>query len=94
MVVYVDNEGRKFRSNIRFYMLADTPAELHAMAKLVGASYRHDFRFHPPCYEINAGRRKLALKNGAIEIAIGRRNIMMSELHVADLSQWSAKENV
>jgi len=73
MAVYVDRQRNRFRRMIMCHMLADTEAELHAMADRLGARrewYQGDAS--TPHYDIPLGRRAEAISLGAIEI--GRRD--------------------
>lgn len=90
MSVYVDKtfvlpsrEQQAFRVGLRnghrwCHMWADTPEELHAMAKRIGmrrAWFQDDRRL--PHYDLVPSRRALALKFGAVE---------------ADLSDWFRRQ--
>lgn len=69
MAVYVDRQRNPFRGMIMCHMLADTAAELHAMADLLGARrewYQGDAS--TPHYDIPLRRRAEAISLGAIEI--------------------------
>ncbi len=77
MSVYVDDMRAPFKSGrrtlIMCHMLADTDAELHAMAEKLGISQQHWQR--PPKastshYDIAQSKRALAVKYGAIEVSM------------------------
>nr|WP_250807041.1 DUF4031 domain-containing protein [Neorhizobium tomejilense] len=72
MAVYVDRSNRKLGRMTTCHLLADTIAELHAMAAEIG-SRREWFqvsRTGVPHYDIPLFRKATALKLGAIEIGI------------------------
>lgn len=77
MGVYVDNMGARYRRMIMCHMLADTEAELHAMADTIGVARRWHQGDH---YDICLAKRALAIAAGAVEITqrqaveIRRRN--------------------
>jgi len=68
--VYVDAASSPYRGMLMCHMLADTPAELHAMADRIGVRRRWFQR--PPAasfwhYDICKTKRALAVAAGAIE---------------------------
>lgn len=76
MAVYVDPEGSSYgkigRVEFVCHMIADTPAELHAMAEKIGlkraysqTSARHSY----PHYDLSSGKRKQAIAAGAVAAA-------------------------
>lgn len=79
MTVYVDDMRALYRNMLMFHMLADTDAELHAMADLIGVQRRwHQAPpKHSSHYDISLGKRELAVKAGAVEITL-RQAAMMS----------------
>lgn len=70
MSVYVDNMEAPFRGMIMCHMIADTHAELVAMADQIGVSRRwiqYPGTWHEH-FDISKGKRTEAVKAGAIEI--------------------------
>lgn len=82
MTVYVDDMRAKFGRMVMCHMVADTLAELHAMADTIGVARRW-YQGPPagrwPHYDIALSKRDLAVAAGAKEIkwreapAISRR---------------------
>jgi Protein of unknown function (DUF4031) len=71
MPVYVDSARNGFGRMVLCHMIADTPAELHAMALLIGMRrewYQSPATASFPHYDVSLSRRKIALANGAREI--------------------------
>ncbi len=72
MSVYVDRLAvyGQWRWGVSCHMVADTVEELHAMADKIGhkRAWFQPGGGNPPHYDLTASRRKLAVKNGAIEI--------------------------
>ena len=70
MSVYVDASLYGYGRMLMCHMIADTPAELHAMADAIGVARRW-FQTSPPAstphYDIAKGKRALAVAVGAIE---------------------------
>lgn len=72
MSVFVDNARNPFvpprgRRMIMCHMLADTEAELHAMAAAIGA--RREW-FQGDHYDLSVSRKDDAIRRGAIEITM------------------------
>lgn len=65
MPVYVDNMAARYGHMVMCHMLADTEAELHAMADRIGVSRRWYQGDH---YDVCRSKRALAVAAGAIEI--------------------------
>jgi Protein of unknown function (DUF4031) len=71
MSVYVDSARNKYGRMVMCHMLADTPEELHKMAKAIGMQrkwYQSPLKASFPHYDLSLSRRKYALELGAIEI--------------------------
>jgi len=71
MTVFIDGARHGFGRMVMCPMLADTPAELHAMAEAI--SMRREWYASPatasfPHYDLSLTRRKLALERGAKEL--------------------------
>jgi hypothetical protein len=68
--VYVDRVAIGFGRMIMCHMIADTPAELHAMADAIGVARRW-FQAPPKAsfwhYDISKGKRAEAVAKGAID---------------------------
>ena len=65
MTVYVDNMRSRYRRMVMCHMLADSEAELHAMADHIGVArdwYQGDH------YDICLAKRSLAIEADAVEI--------------------------
>lgn len=65
MSVYVDNMAARYRRMVMCHMLADTEAELHAMADRIGGARRWHQGDH---YDICLAKKALAIQAGAIAI--------------------------
>jgi len=63
--VYVDNMTARYGRMVMCHMLADTEAELHAMAGRIGVARRWHQGDH---YDICLAKKALAIQAGAIEI--------------------------
>lgn len=68
MSVYVDKAIYKYRRMIMCHMVADSPAELHAMARKIGVRRRwYQADASTPHYDVCKGKRALAVRAGAVE---------------------------
>lgn len=76
MTVYVDDMQAPFRNMIMCHMIADTEAELHAMADRIGVARRwyQVGKFH---YDIAQSKRRLAVAAGAVEITWRQAGLMI-----------------
>lgn len=71
MAVYIDNMFARYRGMKMSHMLADSDAELHAMADRIGVERRHWQRPTDTCgshYDIAMSKRALAIEAGAVPI--------------------------
>ena len=68
MSVYVDKAIYKYRRMIMCHMVADSPAELHAMARKIGVRRRwYQASASTPHYDVCKSKRALAVGAGALE---------------------------
>jgi hypothetical protein len=65
MTVYVDDMRARYGRMVMCHMVADTEAELHAMADRIGVARRWYQGDH---YDVCLAKRALALKAGAQEV--------------------------
>jgi len=66
--VYVDKAIYKYRRMIMCHMVADSPAELHAMARKIGVRRRwYQADASTPHYDVCKSKRALAVGAGAVE---------------------------
>jgi hypothetical protein len=71
MAVYVDDMKAGYGRMVMCHMVADTEAELHAMAALIGVDrkwYQYPHKSRYPHYDIALSKRALAVAAGAQEI--------------------------
>ncbi len=70
MAVYVDDMRAPFGTMIMCHMLADTSAELHAMAKRIGVlrKWCQSEGTYSEHYDVSTSKRNLAVRCGAVEI--------------------------
>ncbi|OTP79441.1 DUF4031 domain-containing protein [Caballeronia sordidicola] len=98
MTVYVDDMRAQYGRMVMCHMLADTDAELHAMASRIGVAMRwwqSPAKTSGSHYDIALSKRALAVAVGAIEItwrqagAMSHRRRVTSELGSPDdAEQW------
>ena len=71
MTVYVDNMEAPLGRMVMCHMVADTPEELLSMAKRLGLrpEWFQDKPGHPH-YDISKGKRRLAVKYGAVPVTM------------------------
>lgn len=72
MSVYVDKAAHPYRGMLMCHMVADTPAELHAMADKIGVVRRwfqdpRTMNVSTPHYDVCRTMRRKAVKAGAVE---------------------------
>lgn len=76
MAVYVDNQRAPFGRRLKLsHMIADTPAELHAMAARLGLRPAWFQSSSFPHYDVAIGKRTQAIELGAV--AVDRRTLGM-----------------
>lgn len=74
MTVYVDKAKNVYGRMLMCHLVADTIEELHSMAASIGVKRKwFQVKSHPH-YDICQSKRKLAIKNGAVEI--GNRELV------------------
>lgn len=78
MTVYVDDMRASFGRMVMCHMIADTEAELHAMADRIGVARRWYQGDH---YDVTLSKRALAIADGAIEITWRDCGLMMLDRH-------------
>lgn len=87
MTVYVDRAAHRYGRMLMCHMLADTPAELHAMADKIGVD-RKWFQSPPkastPHYDICKTKRALAVAAGAVEIDRIRLALIIREIRQSE----------
>jgi Protein of unknown function (DUF4031) len=83
MTVYVDTMRAKFGRMIMCHMIADTEAELHAMADRIGVARRW-FQQKPSGdhYDIALSKRALAVSRGAQEITLRQCAMMCANRRI------------
>ncbi len=69
MTVYIDTASNGFGRMIMCHMIADSLAELHAMAEAIGMRRAWFQPFSFPHYDVSKSRRVVALQLGAVEIS-------------------------
>lgn len=98
MTVYVDDMNAPYGRMKMCHMLADTDAELHAMAERIGVArkWHQAPPRHSSHYDIAQSKKALAIAAGAVEItwrqagAMNTRRRVTGELgDPADALEWS-----
>lgn len=74
MTVYVDDMKARFGRMIMCHMIADTDAELHAMADAIGVARKWHRGDH---YDIALSKRALAIEKGARPITLRQCGMMV-----------------
>ena len=74
MTVYVDSMRAPFGRMVMCHMIADTEAELHAMADKIGVARKWYQGDH---YDIALSKRALAVAQGAVEITARQAGCMI-----------------
>jgi hypothetical protein len=69
VTVYVDHARLRFGRMLMSHLMADTDAELHAMADAIGVARRW---FQGDHYDVCLAKRALAIERGAVQVS-GRR---------------------
>lgn len=88
MSVYVDRAIYPYRRMLMCHMLADTPAELHAMADKIGVASRwYQGQSSTPHYDICKSKRALAVNAGAIEVGHRRMYGVIKRIREQMLTQ-------
>jgi hypothetical protein len=83
MSVYVDSARNAFRGMVMCHMIADTVAELHALATKIGIQrkwFQDDMCF--PHYDIALSKRVEAIKAGAIVVDRRQLGLLMRKIRV------------
>ncbi len=70
MTVYVDSMRAKVGRMTMCHMVADTSAELHAMAFVIGVRWKwvQNEGTHREHFDISLAKRRLAIQHGAVEV--------------------------
>ena len=98
MTVYVDDMKAKFGRMIMCHMIADTDAELHAMAAKIGVArkWHQSPPLHTSHYDIALSKRAEAVAAGAVEITWRQAGCMTMRLRAEgklgsphDAEEWA-----
>ncbi len=90
MTVYIDGARNGFGRMVMCHMLADTPAELHAMAAAIGMRrqwYQSPDKASFPHYDLSLTRRALAVAKGAKEITRQELSAHMKHVKASLIAQ-------
>lgn len=82
MTVYVDDMRARFARYVMCHMIADTEAELHAMADRIGVARKWYQGDH---YDICLSKRASAVANGATEITWREAGLMCANRRATGL---------
>ena len=87
MAVYVDYARNRLGRLVCSHMVADSLAELHAMARAIGMK-RQWFQGQAsfPHYDVSVARRKEAVRLGAVEV--GRRDLVAVMRRFRETEEW------
>lgn len=81
MTVYVDSMRAKYGRLILCHMIADTEAELHAMADRIGVARQWFQRdASTPHYDICLSKRAVAVRHGAVVLTRRELGLKLREL--------------
>lgn len=81
MTVYVDTMRARYGMLILCHMIADTQAELHAMADLIGVARKwFQSQASTPHYDICLAKKAVALRHGAVELSRRDMGLKLREL--------------
>lgn len=81
MSVYVDSAFIPYQGMLMSHMLADTPAELHSMATLIGVNRRwFQGEASTPHYDVCKSKREAAIRYGAKVISRGELVALIKKL--------------
>jgi hypothetical protein len=91
VAVYVDQARHKLGRMIMGHMLADTDAELHAMAAAIGMRPEWFQPTSHPHYDVSLSRRALAVKLGAV--VVSRRELVRVMRRYRETNGGAARPN-
>lgn len=88
MTVYVDNMRARYGRMVMCHMLADTEAELHAMADRIGVARKwYQAKASTPHYDICMSKKVLAIQAGAVELTRQELGEKLKELRERRLQE-------